>query len=87
MEEFLTLYSEVKQLLLDHGVSQVDVITGVAGKDVNNVVVIQTYKSLTDNGAANDVMDESPAWTDWITANKDLDIAVLVSHDLYQSVD
>jgi hypothetical protein len=32
MEEFLTLYSEVKQLLLDHGVSQVDVITGVAGR-------------------------------------------------------
>jgi len=85
--EFLERFAEVRQIFLAEGVSNIEVLTGTAGKDVGNVVVVQTFKSLTDNGAVNDAIGESKAMKDWMERNKDNHLAVLVSHDLYQSVE
>jgi len=85
--EFLARFGEVKQVFLAEGVSHIEVLAGVAGKDVGNVVVIQTFKSLTDNGAVNDAIGESAAMKEWMERNKDNHIADLVSHDLYQAIE
>jgi hypothetical protein len=87
MGEFLKRFGDVKQIFLDEGVSQIDVLTGVAGKDVSHVVVIQTFKSLSDNGAVNDAIGNSAAMKDLMEKNKDINIADLVSHDLYQGTE
>lgn len=85
--QFLEMFAEVRKIFLDEGVSQVDVIAGVAGKDVGNVIVIQQFKSLADNGAINDAIGESEAMKAWGEKNRDVNIADLVSHDLYQAFD
>ena len=87
MGEFLERFADVKKIFLDEGVSHIDVLTGVAGKDVSHVVVIQTFKSLTDNGAVNDAIGNSAAMKDLMERNKDVNIVDLVSHDLYQSIE
>jgi len=58
-------------------------MSGHAGKDVGNIVMIQTYKGLADNGIVNEAINESPVMSAWMEANKDNDTAALVSHDLY----
>lgn len=85
--DFLKSFAQVKKMFLESGVSQVDVLTGVAGKDVGHIVVLQTFQSLTDNGAVNDAIGESEAMKAWMEANKDNYIADLVSHDLYQATE
>jgi len=46
-------------------------------------VIIQTFKSLTDNGIVNDAIGESAAMKAWMEKNKDMDSATMISHDLY----
>jgi len=84
--EFLKGMNEVAEIFKGCGVSEIQIIEGVAGKDVGNIVIIQTFKSLTDNGAVNDAVGESKAMADWMTKNSGNDSAELVSHDLYGEV-
>jgi hypothetical protein len=60
---------------------------GHAGKDVGNIVIIQTFKSLTDNGIVNDAIGDSSAMKAWREKYKDLSSAAMVSHDLYSEAD
>ena len=82
-QEFLNNWKEVVAIFKKAGVSEVQVLSGVAGKDVGNVVVIQTFKNLADNGAINDTFSQNPDIKAWMEKHKDDDLATLVSHDLY----
>jgi hypothetical protein len=81
--EFMKTWGEIAEIFKANGVSDITVLSGHAGKDVGNIVIIQTFKSLTDNGIVNDAISESPAMKAWMEKNKDVDSAAMVSHDLY----
>lgn len=80
---FIKSMNEVIAIFKETGVSEIIMMSGHAGKDVGNVVIIQTYKSLSDNGIVNEAINESPVMSAWMEKNKDNDTAALVSHDLY----
>lgn len=81
--EALKNMNEVAAIFKEAGVSDVQVLEGSIGKDVGNIVVIQTYKGLADNGSLNEKLSEFPAFKDWMKAHKDDNYAQFVSHDLY----
>jgi hypothetical protein len=81
--DFMKGMNEVAAIFKEAGVSDIKIIEGVAGKDVGNVVVIQTFKSLTDNGKVNDAIGESAKMKAWNKKHAKDDIATLISHDLY----
>lgn len=81
--DFIKSMKEITAIFKDNGVSEIVMMSGHAGKDVGNIVVRQTFKSLTDNGIVNDAIGDSSAMKAWIEKNKDMDSAVMVSHDLY----
>jgi len=81
--EFLKGMNEVAAIFKEVGVSDIKIIEGVAGKDVGNVVVIQTFKNLTDNGKVNDAIGDNAKMKAWMKKHGKDDVATLVSHDLY----
>ena len=81
--EFIKQMKEVIAIFKDSGVSEIVMMSGHAGKDVGNIVMIQTYKGLADNGIVNEAINESPTMASWMEQNKNNDTAALVSHDLY----
>ncbi|CAN2227699.1 hypothetical protein MCEJIRE27_01376 [Candidatus Nanopelagicaceae bacterium] len=81
--DFLKGWNEVAAIFKDNGVSEIQVLEGHAGKDVGNIVIIQTFKSLTDNGIVNDAIGNSSAMKEWHEKNSGNDSAEIVSHDLY----
>jgi hypothetical protein len=81
--DFMKNWAEVAAIFKDAGVSDIKVLEGVAGKDVGNIVVIQTFKSLTDNGKVNDAIGENAKMKAWMKKHAKDDFAALVSHDLY----
>jgi creatinine amidohydrolase/Fe(II)-dependent formamide hydrolase-like protein len=85
--DFLKSWAEISKIFKDNGVSDIVIMHGHAGKDVGNIVIVQTFKSLTDNGVVNDAIGESAAMKAWIEKNKDMDSAAMVSHDLYTEAD
>jgi predicted acetyltransferase len=85
--EFMKSWGEIAKIFKDCGVSEIVVMDGHAGKDVGNIVIIQTFKSLTDNGAVNDAIGESAAMKAWREKYKDIDSAAMVSHDLYSEAE
>jgi len=86
-DEFMEIIKSLTKAFVESGVSQVDLLTGVAGKDVFRVVVIQHFKGLADNGAVNESIGDSPAMKAWREAHPGNFPANLISHDLYQSID
>ena len=56
---FMKSWAEVAAIFKENGVSDITVLNGHAGKDVGHIVIIQTFKSLTDNGIVNDAIGES----------------------------
>jgi hypothetical protein len=74
---------EVIEIFKAEGVSEVKLIEGVAGKDVGNIVVIQTFKGLADNGAVNEKLGNSSVMAEWMKKHGNDDFATLISHDLY----
>ena len=76
--------NEWKEVSLKAGVSSYQILSGSAGKDVGNIVVIQGFKGLADNGAINESFFSNPGvvelWKKW---EHDV-IADIVSHDLYE---
>jgi hypothetical protein len=84
---FMKSWAEIATIFKDNGVSDILVLNGHAGKDVGNIVIIQTFKSLTDNGMVNDAIGASPAMQAWMEKNKDIDSATMITHDLYTEAD
>ena len=82
--ECLKRMNEWKEVSLKAGVSSYQILSGSAGKDVGNIVVIQGFKGLADNGAINESFFSNPGvvelWKKW---EHDV-IADIVSHDLYE---
>ena len=74
---------EVIEIFKAEGVSEVQLIEVVAGKDVGNIVVIQTFKGLADNGAINEKLGNSSVMAEWMKKHGNDDFAKLISHDLY----
>ena len=74
---------EVVEIFKSEGVSEILVLDGHAGKDVGNVVMIQIFKGLADNGVVNEKVTQSPKMAEWMKAHGKDDFAALVSHDLY----
>lgn len=81
--DFMKNWNEVAAIFKDAGVSDIKIIEGVAGKDVGNVVIIQTFKNLTDNGKINDALGDNAKLNAWMKKHAKDDFASLVSHDLY----
>jgi hypothetical protein len=86
-DEFMETIKSLTKAFVESGVTHVDLLTGVAGKDVFRVVVIQHFKGLADNGAVNESIGASPAMKAWREAHPGDFPAKLISHDLYQSID
>lgn len=74
---------EVAVIFKEAGVSDVQILSGSVGKDVGNLIMLQTYKGLADNGVLNEKLGEYPAFQDWMKAHGKDDYATLISHDLY----
>ena len=74
---------EFKELALANGVSEVDILSGVAGKDVGNIVVIQAFKGLAGNGAVNESWENNESVKAFNKKHSKNPVADLVSHDLY----
>ena len=74
---------EVVEIFKSEGVSEILVLDGHAGKDVGNVVMIQIFKGLADNGVVNEKVTQSAKMAEWMKAHGKDDFAALVSHDLY----
>jgi hypothetical protein len=86
-DEFMEVIKSLKVAFMASGVSQVELLTGAAGKDVGHVVVIQHFKGLADNGALNEtIMDKEPM-KKWREEHPGEFPADLLSHDLYQEID
>ncbi len=81
--DFLKGMNEVAAIFKEVGVSDIKIIEGAAGKDVGNIVVIQTFKSLTDNGKVNDAIGDNAKMKAWMKKHAKDDVATLISHDLY----
>lgn len=60
-DEFMEMIKALTKAFVESGVSKVELLTGVAGKDMFRVVVIQHFKGLADNGAVNESIGDSPA--------------------------
>jgi hypothetical protein len=86
-DEFVETIKSLTKAFVESGVSQVELLTGVAGKDMFRVVVIQHFKGLADNGAVNESIGDSAAMKSWREAHPGNFPANLISHDLYQSLD
>jgi len=86
-DEFLELIQSLRLAFLESGVTQVDVLSGAAGKDVGKIVVIQTFKGLADNGALNESIGKSSVMVKWREAHPGDFPATLISHDLYEGID
>lgn len=74
---------EVAAIFKSEGVSDIQILEGHAGKDVGNMVMIQTFKGLADNGIVNEAVTKSSAMGEWMKKHANDDFATLVSHDLY----
>jgi hypothetical protein len=86
-EEFQETIKSLAKAFVESGVSKVDLLGGVAGKDVGRVVVIQQFKGLADNGALNETIMDSPAMKAWREAHGGDFPAKLISHDLYSEIE
>lgn len=86
-DEFVELIKSLTKAFVEAGVSHVDLLTGVTGKDIFRIVVIQHFKGLADNGALNESIGESAPMKAWREAHPGDFPAKLISHDLYQSMD
>jgi hypothetical protein len=78
------MMNEFKALVLKLGVSKVEILSGMAGKDVGCVIMDQYFKSAEDNGKLNDAFAKDPGIQAFMkkrsTMPQDADF---VSHDLY----
>ena len=86
-EEFEETIKSLAKAFVESGVSKVDLLGGVAGKDVGRVVVIQQFKGLADNGALNEVIMDSVPMKAWREAHSGDFPAKLISHDLYSEIE
>jgi hypothetical protein len=82
--ECLERMKEWKEVSLKVGVTSYEILSGSIGKDAGNIVIIQGFKGLADNGAVNEGFfghaEVAELWKKW---QHDV-IADLVSHDLYE---
>ena len=86
-QDFMKGWNEVADIFKRAGVGEILVLDGVAGKDVGNIVIIQTFKNLADNGAVNDAIGANAEMKAWRETNKDNDVAPVISHDLYAAAE
>ena len=82
--ECLNRMKEWREVSLKAGVSSYEILAGSAGKDVNNIVIIQGFKGLADNGAVNESFFGNPAVAELFKKWQHDVIADLISHDLYE---
>jgi len=79
-----TMLNEFKELVLKLGVSKVEIHSGLAGKDVGNVIMLQYFRSAEDNGRLNDAFAKDPAIKAFMEKRSKMEPETdLVSHDLY----
>jgi hypothetical protein len=81
--DFMKNWDEIAKIFKEVGVSDIKILEGVAGKDVGHIVIIQTFKNLTDNGKVNDAIGDNAKVKAWMKKHAKDDIATLISHDLY----
>jgi hypothetical protein len=86
-DEFLEIIKSLTKAFVESGVSKIDLLTGVAGKDMFRIVVIQQFKGLADNGAINESIGDSAPMKAWREAHPGDFPAKLISHDLYSEIE
>jgi len=82
--ESIKRIKEFRSICLKAGVKSFEILAGAAGKDVGNIVIIQTFKGLADNGAINESLGSNPDMQAFNKKYASDVIAELVSHDLYE---
>lgn len=83
-EQNMKRLEEFKAICLKAGVSSFEVMSGAAGKDVGNIVVVQEFKGLADNGSINEAFGSNPEVLAMMKKYSTDIISDLVSHDLYE---
>src|ERR1039458_263768 len=86
-DEFLEIIKSLTKAFVESGVSKIDLLTGVAGKDMFRIVVIQQFKGLADNGAINESIGDSAPMKAWREAHPGDFPAKLISHGLYSEIE
>ena len=86
-DEFVEMIKSLTKAFVEAGVTKVELLAGVTGKDVFRIVVIQHFKGLADNGAVNESIGESEPMKAWREAHPGEFPAKLISHDLYQEIE
>lgn len=82
-EDALKNLNEVAAIFKEAGVSDVQILSGAAGKDVGNIVILQTFKGLADNGAINEKLGDFGPMKEWMKIHSKDNFVEIVSHDLY----
>ncbi len=85
-EKVLALIAEFKKISLAGGTSEFLVLEGSIGA-LREIMVIQTFKNLADNGAVNENFADTPGFKDWVKKMMEEEIVKVHSHDLYVGVD
>ena len=76
--------NEFKELVLKLGVSKVEILSGMAGKEVGYLIMNQYFKSAEDNGRLNDAFGNDPDIKAFMEKRSKMEPpADFVSHDLY----
>jgi hypothetical protein len=78
------MMNEFKGLVLKLGVSKVEILSGMAGKDVGCIIMDQYFKNAEDNGRLNDAFGKDADITAFFQKRAMMpQDADFISHDLY----
>ena len=78
------MMQEFKALVLKLGVSKVEIQSGLAGKDVGNIIMLQYFKNAEDNGRLNDAFGTDADIQAFMKKRAGMpQDAEFISHDLY----
>jgi hypothetical protein len=78
------MMNEFKGLVLKLGVSKVEILSGLAGKDVGCIIMHQYFKNAEDNGRLNDAFGKDEAIQEFMKKRAKMpQDADFISHDLY----
>jgi hypothetical protein len=78
------MMQEFKALVLKLGVSKVEIQSGLAGKDVGNIIMLQYFKNAEDNGRLNDAFGTDADIQAFMNKRAGMpQDAEFISHDLY----
>ncbi len=86
-DEFMEVIESLKVAFMESDVTQAELLTGAAGIDVGQVVVIQPFEGVADIGALNETILDNEPMKKWRDEFPGVFFADLLSHDHYEEID